>query len=293
VHHGPVDDDLDRRLAELDGSDDVDALHELGCDLAEAGRHHDAEQCFRRAARDGDPVSSFNLGNELSAQERWTEAVEPYERAIAGGETDACFNLGIVLEELGDLAGARRAYEGAVAAGDTKGWVHLAWLAEDVDDRDGAVAAMTSGAATGDRLAAAVLASWRWDATGDPALEEELRLGAERYTEARADLGQLLRRAGRLEEARAVLERGVELGEVPSMLPLGNLLSDDLEDDAAAERAYRSGIAAGDAFCHNNLGVLLLDRGDVAGAAEQFMLGELSGDAKAAANLTALRDDGP
>ena len=289
----PVDDDLDQRLAASEGSNDLDALLELGCDLSEAGRHRDAEQCFRHAAGRGDPVSSFNLGNELSAQDRWAEAVEPYERAIAGGETDACFNLGIVLEQLGDLAGARRAYESAVAAGDTKGWLPLGWLAEETGDRDGAVAALTSGAATGDPVAAAVLASWRWEATGDPALEDELRRGAEHYTETRAALGTLLRLAGRLQEARAVLERGVELGELPSMLPLGNLLIDELDDDDAAERAYRSGIAAGDACCHNNLGVLLRNRGDVAGAAEQFMLGELSGDAKAAANLTALRDDGP
>ena len=288
-----MDDDLDQRLAALDGSDDVDALVDLGCALSEAGRHREAEQCFRRGARNGDPVSSFNLGNELSAQDRWAEAVGPYEQAIVGGETDACFNLGIALEELGDLAGARRAYEAATEAGDEKGWVHLAWLADEIGDRDAAVAAMTAGAGAGDLLAPAVLASWRWEATGDLGLEDELRRGAERYSWARADLGRLLRRSGRIGEAHAVLERGVELGEMPCMLPLGNLLSDELEDDDAAERVYRLGIAAGDAFCHNNLGVLLLDRGDVAAAAEQFMLGELAGDDKASRNLTVLRDDGP
>ena len=46
------------------------------------------------------------------------------------------------------------------------------------------------------------------------------------------------------------------------MLPLGNLLGDDLEDDVAAESAYRLGIAAGDAFCHNNRGALLRDRSE-------------------------------
>ena len=216
-----MDDDLDQRLAALAGSDDVDALVDLGCALSEAGRHREAEQCFRRGARYGDPVSSFNLGNELSAQDRWAEAVGPYEQAIVGGETDACFNLGIALEELGDLAGARRAYEAATEAGDEKGWVHLAWLADEIGDRDAAVAAMTAGAGAGDLLAPAVLASWRWEATGDLGLEDELRRGAERYSWARADLGRLLRRSGRIGEAHAVLERGVELGEMPCMLPLG------------------------------------------------------------------------
>ena len=43
--------------------------------------------------------------------------------------------------------------------------------------------------------------------------------------------------------------------------------------------------------CRSNLGTLLRDRGDVAGAVEQFVLGELSGDDLAARNLSALRDD--
>jgi hypothetical protein len=60
---------------------------------------------------------------------------------------------------------------------------------------------------------------------------------------------------GRVDEARTVLERGAKLGEVESWLPLGNLYADELGDAAAAETAYRSGIAAGDTYCHHNLGV--------------------------------------
>ena len=285
-----MDGDLDQRLHALRDSADVDALIDLGCDLADAGRHADAEEVFRRAARDGDPVALFDLGNELVAQGRGVEAVQPFERAVAGGETDAWLNLGIALAELGDLAGARRAYEGAAAAGDTKGWVQLGWHLAEIGDREGAEAAMASGARAGDALAAAVLAAWRWESSGDPALEDELRRGAELHPDARASLGRLLRRAGRLEEARAVLERGVELGERESILPLGNLLSDGLGDAGAAERVYRLGIEAGDTYCHNNLGVLLRARGDLAGAAEQFFYGDLQGDALATANLNGMRE---
>ena len=46
---------------------------------------------------------------------------------------------------------------------------------------------------------------------------------------------------------------------------------------------------AGDTFCHHNLGVLLVDRGDLEGAIEHFRLGAASGDALAA---EALRDLG-
>jgi alkylation response protein AidB-like acyl-CoA dehydrogenase len=60
-------------------------------------------------------------------------------------------------------------------------------------------------------------------------------------------------------------------------------------DDEAAEEAYRSGIAAGDSYCHHNLGVLLADRGDLEGAAEQFALGAATGDQLAAQALRELQ----
>ena len=120
--------DLDARLERLQASDDVYALIDLGCDLADVGRQTDAEWCFRRAADLGDSVASFNLGNALAAQQRFPEAVEAYEVAIAAGEPDAWRNLAKVLEDLGDLAGAMRAYRGAVEAGDLEGGLQLAFL---------------------------------------------------------------------------------------------------------------------------------------------------------------------
>lgn len=50
------------------------------------------------------------------------------------------------------------------------------------------------------------------------------------------------------------------------LAPLGNFLADDLEDTVAAEAAYRAGTDAGDANCHHNLALLLLedDRADEA-----------------------------
>jgi len=105
---------------------------------------------------------------------------------------------------------------------------------------------------------------------------------------ARADLAQLLLDTGRRAEARAELERGAKLGQRECWLPLGNLFAgDDLGevpvaggavDLAAAEDAYRAGIAAGDTHCHHNLGVLLLQRGDADAAAEEFRAGAAAGD---------------
>ena len=280
--------DLDARLERLQASDDVYALIDLGCDLADVGRQTDAEWCFRRAADLGDPVASFNLGNALAAQRRLPEAVQAYEVALDAGEPDAWRNLAKVLEELGDLAGAMRAYRGAVEAGDLEGGLQLAFLLREQGERQQAMDVAMEIAAMGDQEAAAVVACWRWCATMDPSLEPELRAGADHFPAARADLAHLLRETGRIEEARFVLERGAKLGEAVAWLPLGNFYADVMEDDEAAEEAYRGGLAAGETFCHHNLAVLLAERGDFDGAVEQFRLGAAAGDALAAEALREL-----
>jgi tetratricopeptide (TPR) repeat protein len=281
--------DLDGRLRRLRACRDTDAIIELGCDLADAGRDRDAERCFRRAADLGSPLGSYNLGNSLAARGRVEEAVDAYERALAGGESDAWLRLGMVLEQLGDVAGAMRAYRGAGAAGDAQGGLQLAFLLRDQGEGDRAVEVVAELAAAGDATSAAVLASWRWIATGDPALEADLRAGSDRFSGARVGLAALLRETDRPAEARFVLERGAKRGEAQAWLPLGNFYVEDLHDVEAAEEAYRAGIAAGDTYCHHNLGVLLTERGDLDGALEHFRLGAAVGDDLAA---QALRDLG-
>lgn len=280
--------DLDGRLRRLRACRDADVVIELGCDLADAGRHADAERCFRRAAELGHALGWFNLGNSLAARGRVEDAVDAYERALAGGERDAWVNLGLVLEELGDLAGAMRAYRGAGAAGDTQGGLQLAFLLYEQGEHDQALAVAQAHAATGDDVAAAVVACWRWAATHDTSLEADLRTGADRFPGARVALASLLRVTGRAGEARFTLERGAKLGEAQAWLPLGNFYAEDLRDEEAAEEAYRAGIAAGDSFCHHNLAVLLADRGDLDGAVEHFRLGAADGDDLAAQALREL-----
>jgi tetratricopeptide (TPR) repeat protein len=280
--------DLDGRLRRLRACRDADAVIELGCDLADAGRHQDAERCFRRAAELGDALGWFNLGNSLAARGRVAEAVDAYERALAGGEHDAWLNLGVVLEELGDLVGAMRAYRGAGEAGDRQGRLQLAFLLHEQGEHEQALAVAAELAATGDDVAAAVVACWRWAASYDTSLEVDLRAGAERYPGARVALASLLRVTDRVAEARFTLERGAKLGEVQAWLPLGNFYAEELRDVEAAEEAYRAGIAAGDGYCHHNLAVLLAERGDLDGAVEHFRLGAADGDDLAAEALREL-----
>ena len=86
-----------------------------------------------------------------------------------------------------------------------------------------------------------------------------------------------------------MLEEGVRLGEVKSMLPLGNLYADHLDEDDLAEATYRQGIEAGDVYCHNNLAVLLDQRGETDRAEMHYRLGADAGDALALSGLNDLQ----
>lgn len=183
------------------------------------------------------------------------------------------------------------AYRSAGAADDLTGYVQLAHLLREHDELQQAVAVLTTAADQGSDLAAAVLASWEWHQTLDPALEPRLRAGAEHHGPTRADLADLLRSTGRPEEARTELERGCAAGQSDCWLPLGNHLADHAHDPIAAEAAYRAGLDAGDANCHHNLGVLLLEFTRIDEAIEHLRAGADAGDALAAHTLRQVLDE--
>ena len=286
-----MSDGLDQRLVAMATSTDAELWMGLGCDLADAGREVDAEMCFRRAVELGLDWVWFNLGNSLLAQRRYEEAIVAYQHAIEAGETDAWLNMGFAMEDVGDFVGATDAYRGAQSAEDPKAAMSLAFLLRNVGNQSEAVAVAAQAADAGDELAKAVSAVWAWDEDEDSGLEQALRDGIEHYGDARTSLAHLLCATERVPEARALLEQGAKLGEPNSWLPLGNLYRDEMDDEDAAEEAYRSGIAAGDAYSHLNLGRLLEDRGDLEAAAEQFRLGAAEGDEMAVTALRELDDD--
>ncbi len=212
----------------------------------------------------------------------------PHRTAAELGVDDASLNLGHVLSELGDADGAVDAYRVASASGDPQGPLALAYEYREQGHQDRADEVLQEAALNGNPTAAAILACWRWDRSLDPALEPDLRAGAPHHPDTRADLADLLRQAGRLDEARGVLEEGVRLGEVESMLPLGNLYADHLDEDDLAEATYRRGIEAGDMHCHHNLAILLERRGDTQAAEKHYRLGANAGDALALSGLNEL-----
>lgn len=311
--------DLDRRLRAALAREDADVLVEVGCDLADAGRQDDALVCFERAVALGEDWVWFNVGNTLRDLGRPDGAVDAYRRALVAGETDAWLNLGDVLEALGDQPGAAHAFGAAGEVGQPEGHLHLAQLLHEQGEHEQAQVAVAAAVACGFLPAVAQQACWRWHSTGDLAAEPGLRAGAAVSGSARADLAELLVATGRRSEALAQLELGAKLGQRECWLPLGNLLAgDDLPDadadadaaddadgdgahaerrhraapvvdEVAAEEAYRAGIAAGDDWCHHNLAVLLIGRGDLLGAEEHLVAGAAAGDELALAALQRLR----
>jgi tetratricopeptide (TPR) repeat protein len=282
---------LEVRLRAAATSDDLEELMNLGCAFAELSRLTEAEMCFRRAADLGSSDAAFNLGNVLAEQERWLDAARAFELAITRGDTEAWVSLGWVLHEMGDLAGEIRAYQQAETAGDSGGTLGLAFALREQGDREAAMGAAQRAAAAGNETAAGVVTCWQWDLTQDPLLEDALRAGAEHYPSARADLGHLLQSTGLVEAARQVWEQGIGRGEVESMLPLGNLYADVLDDEAAAEAAYLAATELGDAHAHNNLAILLEDRGDLEAAAMHYRLAIAGGDTLAVGHLRELLED--
>lgn len=284
--------DLDTRLQQALTGQDVDALVDVGCDLAEADRQEQALTCFQRAVQLGQDWVWFNVANTLRELHRPLEAVDAYEQALAAGESDAWLNLGYVLQGLGDLAGAMRAFRSAAEKADQpEGYRELALMLHEQGEDAQAQETLALAADAGHLPALALQASWRWDRTHDPSLEDQLRAGAPADGATRVDLAELLLADGRRRGAREQLELGAKLGQRECWLPLGNLLAGDglggdlteeeraqEIDEAGAEEAYRAGIAAGDTFCHHNLAVLLLSRGDVDGAEEHLLAGAAAGD---------------
>ena len=184
-----------------------------------------------------------------------------------------------------------RAYRGADAAGDPNGALALAYLLRDQGENEQAEQLARRSAALGNLEALGAAACWAYDRTHRSRLEDDLRRAAAHYPSARVDLAEILRDSQRVREAADELTLGAKLGQRECWLPLGNLLDDVFDDAAGAQDAYRAGVAAGDTFCHHNLGLLLLRDGDRDGAERELRSGAAAGDALAAQALQDLRGE--
>lgn len=216
------------------------------------------------------------------------EALRFFVRAAERGSSDAAYNAGVAQEGLGELDLAPVSYDQAWKMGCAAGGIELAFMNRESGKGDEARRIIAEVAAQGDEYARAVHACWEWESTNDPALEKDLRTGARLYSSARVALSDLLIQGGKCDEAEQTLKEGVQMQEMQSFLPLGNMYADLLGNVAAAADAYRAGAEIGDVYCHNNLGVLLRDEGDIDGAKREFEIGAALGEAKAQSHLSDL-----
>ena len=147
--------------------------------------------------------ASFNLGNALAAQQRWEEAVAAYERGAGRRRARRLAQPRAGCSRTSATSPARCA---PTAARPRRASLRRLCLAFRCASRG------ARGAGRRRELAAhgrperrrrrRLLALVR---TLDPALEAELRAGADHFPSARSDLGHLLLDTGRTDEARFVL----------------------------------------------------------------------------------------
>ena len=220
------------------------------------------------------PIPPAVAGSERPRTTAATESAEiAYRRADEDGDAAGAFNLGVLLHQRRDLAGAVAAYERSERRGDPDAAFNLGVLLYEAGELDRAEAA------------------WR----------RSTRNG---HTKSAANLGFLLHRRGELERARLAhlnALRATEAkaartrpGELESVLGPATAVprsTEHPETTAAiesAEIAYRRADEDGDAAGAFNLGVLLHQRRDLAGAVAAYERSERRGDPDAAFNLGVL-----
>ncbi|MDQ1248495.1 MAG: hypothetical protein QG597_2868 [Actinomycetota bacterium] len=90
---------------------------------------------------------------------------------------------------------------------------------------------------------------------------------------------------GRRNEGTQILERAADQGLAAAAYELGRFYHQDVEDIGLAIRYYRRAVELGDDRALNNLGVILKNRGDIAGARALLERGAALGDPFAMCNL--------
>ncbi|MBW8486787.1 hypothetical protein [Actinomadura parmotrematis] len=271
---------------------------------------------------DETPESALEAARELLGRKDTDAALPLLEEPAAAGDAFAARTLGIALRDRGDLAGAERWYR---AAADHDGGCAfgLATLLQDTGDLDGAAAWYARGTALGHlecTTNGAILMLARGEtAEGERLLREAAAAGdhvAAGRLEEMEELAEEL--AGALDRPRTDADPEYAAGldvplepdqyeRLPHLVPVAlevldaaiaaadavrlhlakALLLDGLGRDAEAERvlAAASERFPGDPLADRLLGLILKERGDLAGAGARLRAAAARGGASAALSL--------
>jgi tetratricopeptide (TPR) repeat protein len=234
------------------------------------------------AAARGDANGFFNAANAASELGETTSAEMLYRVAIDFGISDAYLNLGEMLREHGESADALKYLVLAVEAGDSAApaAVGLWYLGHD----DYATAREWLMRSEGWAGAAVYLSRAVRILEGDGAADAVLLGASTGDLDVSVELAVSLADQCKWDDAAKVLEP-LAGRDVPETLIIAARIAEHEGDLDEAERLLRDGVSQGIAGAHNNLGLLLEGRGDLAGARKQFKAGRRSGDAIAAENF--------
>ncbi|MDT8914667.1 tetratricopeptide repeat protein [Amycolatopsis sp. PS_44_ISF1] len=193
-------------------------LYSLLASLAsEVGDARKSERAYRAAIESGDASALNDYGIFLRGQERYRESIEILRRACELGDVLAPGNLvATYANELGDLSTAIEIGERYVDPGRPSVYPALAAAYAKAGRLEQADDLFRQGIEVGSPKSHQAYAWFLWTGRNDPVAAERqfwLAFDADEPNWS-LGLGELLIELGRREEARAVLERGAEWGDL-------------------------------------------------------------------------------
>jgi TPR repeat protein len=258
------------------------ALH-LGWLLAERGDLPGAERSYRQAARHGSVEAARRLGRLLHDRGDTTGAIRWWRVAANAGDLDAANDLGVWLAEQGELVEARDWLEPAADLGDAAAAYNLAMVLRDQGEDAQAERRLRQSAETGGLVAAVDLAALlmergeldeadRWLRRVAEAPDEEVvahqselrqrsdatRRGVDLRLLATVNRGELAYRRHDRDQAKRYFEQAAAAGDTVAMDKLARL-----EQVVAEEQEVRLAAERGDPTAVIELGILLIERGEL------------------------------
>jgi tetratricopeptide (TPR) repeat protein len=233
----------------------VEEHRNLGLAFYKTAMLDEASREFRRVVdlRPADTQGHFYLGLVALRQGRWTDAVDSLRHAAekSGGSAAILHNLALALEQMGRLAEAEAAYSAAASRAPNDWHILVSWGVLGVKRGDGRHALEHLEKAHG-MMTAPPPAVWYWARTlatllqgGEGAalaVAEEAVQAFPHNAALRNNLGALLERLGRTEDAQKVLSSALE--EDPSVPQLSKNLGDLLYRAGNADEAQAAYLRA-------------------------------------------------
>ena len=254
-----------------------------------------AEPAPRRPEAHSDAAVVFNLAVALAERYDYAGAIAAYERSEQRGEVDAAFNLGVLFYEIGELARAEAAWQRAVERGHVQAAANLGFLLHRRGDLVGArLAHLRTGQSPhaeepGPRSAIAVSGFPGTVARAVPVASLTRRPVTAADSTLSTGSAPSATSIPAVDQTETAYRRADEQGDATAAFNLGVLLQEH-RDHAGAIAAYERAQARGDLDAAFNLGIMLYEAGDLDRAEAAWRRAAECGHIQAAANLLFVRD---